>query len=94
MLSDYKVKFAGTVFSCLDCGFAKNENVDVVIRRGCGRDEAEKGMLCGMVTSVTFKGVHYEIIVDINGFKWMIQTTDFVDKGKDIGLYIEPTRYT
>lgn len=91
MLSDYKVKFAGTVFSCLDCGFAKNENVDVVIRpEDVDVTEAEKGMLCGMVTSVTFKGVHYEIIVDINGFKWMIQTTDFVDKGKDIGLYIEP----
>jgi spermidine/putrescine transport system ATP-binding protein len=34
--------------------------------------------------------VHYEIIVDINGFKWMIQTTDFVDVDEHIGLYIEP----
>ena len=50
----------------------------------------EKGMLKGVVTSVTFLGVHYEIIVDINGFKWMIQTTDFVDVDEHIGLYIEP----
>ena len=50
----------------------------------------EKGMLQGTVTSVTFKGVHWEIIVDINGFKWMIQTTDFVAEGAYIGLYIEP----
>ena len=50
----------------------------------------EKGMLQGVVTSVTFLGVHYEIIVDINGFKWMIQTTDFVDVDEHIGLYIEP----
>jgi len=50
----------------------------------------EKGMLTGTVTSVTFKGVHYEIIVDIGGFKWMIQTTDFVGEGANIGLFIEP----
>ena len=50
----------------------------------------DKGMLKGVVTSVTFLGVHYEIIVDINGFKWMIQTTDFVDVDEHIGLYIEP----
>ena len=47
-------------------------------------------MLRGVVTSVTFLGVHYEIIVDIGGFKWMIQTTDFVDVDEHIGLYIEP----
>ena len=51
---------------------------------------AEKGMLRGVVTSVTFLGVHYEIIVDIDGFKWMIQTTDFTDVDEHIGLYIEP----
>ena len=50
----------------------------------------EKGMLRGVVTSVTFLGVHYEIIVDIGGIKWMIQTTDFVDVDEHIGLYIEP----
>ena len=50
----------------------------------------EKGMLKGVVTSVTFLGVHYEIIVDIGGIKWMIQTTDFVDVDEHIGLYIEP----
>ena len=47
-------------------------------------------MLKSIVTSVTFLGVHYEIIVDINGFKWMIQTTDFVDVDEHIGLFIEP----
>ena len=47
-------------------------------------------MLRGTVTSVTFMGVHYEIIVDIGGFKWMIQTTDFCAEGSDIGLFIEP----
>ena len=52
--------------------------------------EPEKGMLCGIVDSVTFKGVHYEIIVTINNFKWMIQSTDYVAPAQKIGLYIEP----
>ena len=50
----------------------------------------EKGMLRGLVTGVTFRGVHYEIIVDVKGFKWMIQTTDFVAEGETIGLSIDP----
>lgn len=91
MLQDYKVRFSGQTFDCVDKGFAKNERVDVVVRpEDVDVVAPEKGMLQGLVTSVTFKGVHWEIIVDINGFKWMIQTTDFVAEGEHIGLYIEP----
>ena len=91
MLEDYKAKFSGHVFECVDSGFEKNEPVDIVVRpEDVDIVPEEKGMLKGVVTSVTFLGVHYEIIVDINGFKWMIQTTDFVDVDEHIGLYIEP----
>ena len=91
MLADYKVNFSGHTFDCVDAGFEKRENVDVVIRpEDVDIVSEEKGMLKGVVTSVTFLGVHYEIIVDIGGFKWMIQTTDFVDVDEHIGLYIEP----
>lgn len=91
MIEDFKASFAGKVFDCLDKGFGKNEPVDVVIRpEDVDVVPVEKGMLCGEVTSVTFKGVHFEIIVDINGFKWMIQTTDYEPVGSKIGLYIEP----
>ncbi len=91
MLEDYKASFAGKTFECLDKGFEKDEKVDVVIRpEDVDVVPVEKGMLSGEVTSVTFKGVHFEIIVDINGFKWMIQTTDFQPVGANIGLYIEP----
>ena len=91
MLTDYKVAFSGHVFDCVDSGFGKREQVDVVVRpEDVDIVSEDKGMLKGVVTSVTFLGVHYEIIVDINGFKWMIQTTDFVDVDEHIGLYIEP----
>ena len=91
MLQDRLVKLAGHTFECLDGGFEKNEPVDVVIRpEDVDVVSPDKGMLTGVVSSVTFKGVHYEIIVDIHGFKWMIQSTDYVEVDATIGLYIEP----
>ena len=91
MLRDYYVEFSGQKFDCLDKGFEPNEQVDVVVRpEDVDIVEPEKGMLKGQVTSVAFLGVHYEIIVDIGGFKWMIQTTDEHFTGDNVGLYIEP----
>ena len=91
MLADYKVKFGGQVFDCLDTGFAPNEPVDVVIRpEDVDIVKPAPGVLQGTVTSVTFMGVHNEAIVDIDGFKWMIQTTDPVEEGSHIGIYLEP----
>ena len=91
MLEDYRVKFANHVFDCVDKGFDKDEACDVVIRpEDVDVVPLEKGMLKGKVTSVTFKGVHYEIIVDIKGFKWMIESTDYVAPEAEIGVFIEP----
>ena len=91
MLADRLVAFSGQRFNCVDSGFEKREPVDVVIRpEDVDIVPEDKGMLKGVVTSVTFLGVHYEIIVDIDGFKWMIQTTDFVDVDEHIGIYLEP----
>ncbi len=90
-LEDRKVRFSGHTFECVDTGFAKNESVDVVVRpEDVDVVSLEKGHLQGVVTSVTFMGVHYEIIVDIGGFKWMIQSTDAVNVDERIGLFIEP----
>ena len=91
MLRDYFVEFSGQKFDCLDKDFAENELVDVVVRpEDVDIVAPEKGMLKGQVTSVAFLGVHYEIIVDIGGFKWMIQTTDEHFVGDNVGLFIEP----
>ena len=91
MLEDYQVKFFGRKFQCVDKGFAPNEPVDVVIRpEDVDIVPPEKGKLCGTVSTVTFMGVHNEAIVDIDGFKWMIQTTDPVEEGAYIGIELEP----
>ena len=91
MKADYRAAFSGKTFDCLDSGFAPNEPVDIVVRpEDVDIVASEKGMLQGIVTSVTFLGVHFEIIVDIGGFKWMIQTTDEHHEGETVGLFIEP----
>ena len=91
MLEDKRVRFSSHTFDCVDGGYEKNEQVDVVVRpEDVDVVAPEAGMLTGKVSSVTFKGVHYEIIVDIKGFKWMIQSTDYVEPEATIGLFIEP----
>ena len=91
MPCDGKVRFAGHLFDCVDGGFAKNEPVDVVVRpEDVDVVPVEKGMLTGTVSSVTFKGDYYEIIVDVQGFKWMLETSDYAAPDTTIGLFIEP----
>ena len=91
MIADRSVRFAGHTFECLDGGFAENEPVDVVIRpEDVDVVPVERGMLSGKITSVTFKGDYYEIIIDVKGFKWMLETSDFVAEGSVIGLEIVP----
>ncbi|MBR0509910.1 MAG: ABC transporter ATP-binding protein [Clostridia bacterium] len=91
MRRDKVVEFSGHVFDCLDGGFGKDEPVDVVVRpEDVDVVAPAQGMLTGTVTGVTFMGVHYEIIVDIGGFLWMIQSTDYSGVGDHIGLLIEP----
>ena len=91
MVEDKVVRLYGKKFPCLDSGFSPNEPVDVVIRpEDIDIVPVEQGQLTGTVTEVTFKGMHYDIIVDFQGFKWLIQTTDFSPEGAKIGVKIDP----
>ena len=91
MQEDYSVRVAGHNFRCLDSGFGKNTPVDVVIRpEDIKVVEPDSTLIAGDVTAVTFKGVHYEIIVDVAGFKWMIQSTQCCRVGDRIGLSLTP----
>ena len=91
MRADGVVEIFNRKFQCLDKGFAKDEPVDVVIRpEDIDIVPESEGQLRGTVTNVTFKGVHYDIIVDFYGFKWLIQTTDFCPVGAVIGIKIDP----
>jgi len=91
MIQDGVVEIFGKKFACLDSGFDPNEPVDVVIRpEDIDIVDIKDGMLTGTVTNITFKGVHYDVIVDFKGFKWLIQTTDYCPVNSHIGIKIDP----
>ncbi len=91
MVRDFLVEFSGVQFSCVDKGFAPNELVNVVIRpEDIEVVPAIQGRLSGVVKSVVFKGVHYEIIVEQGGFDWIIHSTQKQNVGELIGLNIGP----
>ena len=91
MHKDFLVEFAGRNYECVDGGFAKDEPVDIVVRpEDVEIAAASSEFLCGKVTAVTFKGVHYEMRVDCNGTVWRVHSTDFTPVGADVGLRITP----
>ena len=91
MRADGVVEIFNRKFACLDKGFEQDEPVDVVIRpEDVDIVDEQSGQLRGTVTSVTFKGVHYDTIVDFYGFKWLIQTTDYCPVDSRIGIKIDP----
>ena len=91
MIKDYLVSFQGATFDCLDYGFAPNEPTEAVVRpediKIC--EVGAKDTLTGVITDVVFKGTFFETFVDVNGFIWLIQTTDYHEIGETIGMYIE-----
>ena len=91
MVRDGVVRMYRREFQCVDKGFAPNEPVDVVIRpEDIDIVPVEQGQIVGTVTNVTFKGMQYDIIVDLGGFKWLIQTTDHSPVGAQVGVKIDP----
>ena len=91
MLADYSVRFAGRDFECVDAGFGQNKPVDVVVRpEDVQLVKPEQGHIRGIAESSVFKGVHYEIIADADGYKWMIHSTKDRAVGEEIGMRIDP----
>ncbi len=91
MPRDCLVEFCGKQFECVDKGFSPNETIDVVIRpEDIKVIPAAEAKLTGIVESVVFKGVHYEMIVDGVDHKWMIQSTKAEEVGSMIGMTFDP----
>ena len=91
MPQDCLVEFAGKKFECVDKGFGRNETVDVVIRpEDVKVIPAEQAQLTGIVESVVFKGVHYEMTVDCVDHKWLIHSTKAEPVGSVIGMTVDP----
>ncbi len=91
MIKDYYVRISGVVFDCLDKGFEPNEKVEAVIRPEDIKihELGTKDTLPGKVTDVVFKGTFFETFVDVGGFIWLVQTTEYHKVGEVIGMYID-----
>ena len=90
MIQDRLVQILGAKFDCVDTGFGQNKPVDVVIRpEDVDLVEPEKGTITGVVTHLIFKGVHYEMEVQANGFEWLVHSTDMFPVGQKVGIHVD-----
>lgn len=91
MVRDKLATFAGHTFPCLDGGFGENTPVDVVVRpEDLHLCEPEEGHIRGVVESVVFKGIHYEMMVKSPTFTWKVQSTQYRAVGQEIGMTLTP----
>ena len=91
MIQDRLVQILGAKFDCVDTGFGQNKPVDVVIRpEDVDLVAPEKGTITGVVTHLIFKGVHYEMEVQANGFEWLVHSTDLFPVGQKVGIHVDP----
>ena len=91
MLEDYKVEFENHVFECVDRGYNANEVVDIVIRpEDLQIVSKDKGAFTGVVDTVIFKGVHYEIIVMVEGREYIVHSTQSAEIGAEVGMTVAP----
>ena len=94
MVRDKLATFAGHTFPCLDGGFGENTPVDVVVRpEDLHLCEPEEGHIRGVVESVVFKGIHYEMMVKSPTFTWKVQSTQYRAVGQEIGMTLTPRRH-
>lgn len=91
MIRDKLVEICGVRMECVDTGFGTNTPVDVVIRpEDVELVSPSDSTLEGTVTSVIFKGVHYELDILANGYEWMVHTTQYIETGAHVGIRIIP----
>ena len=91
MIRDRLVEILGARFDCVDEGFGENKLVDVVIRpEDVELTAPEEGIINGVVTHLIFKGVHYEMEVQANGFEWLVHSTRMFPVGTPVGIKVDP----
>ena len=91
MLCDRKVLICSREFECVDSGFGENAPVDVVIRpEDITLISSEDAKIKGIVRSVTFKGVHYEMVIDTSEFSWLIHSTKAAEVNSEVGISFGP----
>ena len=90
MTGKLKVRFCGGEFECVD-DVDEGTLVDVVVRpEDVILTSTEEGTVSGVVTSVIFKGIHYEITVESGKNEMVIQSTKASKVGDEVGMKLDP----
>ncbi len=91
MRRDLLVEICGREFECVDKGFGENTPVDVVVRpEDIKLIDADSAKITGVVESVTFKGVHYEMVIESYDFSWLVHSTKAAEVGSTVGISFDP----
>ena len=91
MRKDLLVEICGREFECVDKGFGENTPVDVVIRPEDVRIiDVNDAKITGVVETVTFKGVHYEMVIEAYDYSWLVHSTKAAELGSAVGLTFDP----
>ncbi len=85
------MEFDGFQFECVDKGFEDNEEIEVVLSpEDLDIVEPDQAKIRGTVRNITFKGVHYEILIETELRTYMVHTTDYAEVGREVGLKFGP----
>lgn len=94
MVRDRLVRFLGCDFACVDTGFGENAEVDVVLRPEDVKlkpiDDPAQNVPQGVVESLLFKGVHYEMKVRVGDNMLLVHSTHARPVGTQVKLTVAP----
>ena len=94
MVRDRLVRFLGCDFACVDTGFGENAEVDVVLRPEDVKlkpiDDPAQNVPQGVVESLLFKGVHYEMKVRVGDNVLLVHSTHARPVGTQVKLTVAP----
>lgn len=91
LIKDLLVEISGHEYECVDKGFGENRAVDVVIRPEDIKLVApDAAHITGLVKSVTFKGVHYEMLIEAYDHDWLVHSTKAAELGSTVGITFDP----
>ena len=90
MTGKLKARFCGGDFECVD-DYAVGTHITAILRpEDVILTPPGEGIISGTVSSVIFKGIHYEIVVESGRNEMVIQSTKNAVVGEKVGMTIDP----
>ena len=90
MTGHLKARFCGGEFECVD-DIEEGTHITAVVRpEDVILTKPEEGTIRGVVTSVIFKGIHYEITVQSGKSEMVVQSVHAAKVGDHVGMKVDP----